>query len=193
MSELKRIAIFFSGRGGSAENLIKSSKYQKIYTVDLLICSDANAPGIERLSDHGIPISVVPWDRSKTSHELSSECFRLCDEALIDVVCLAGWLKQLVLPPNWGSKVLNIHPSLLPDYGGKGMYGIKVHQSVIECGEKISGCTVHLIDNELDRGTILGQSKIEVANNDTPTTLQEKIYKLELDLYPQVLLNFLSN
>jgi len=96
------------------------------------------------------------------------------DELQIDVVCLAGWLKQLVLPEHWLGKVLNIHPSLLPLFGGKGMYGLKVHEAVIQSRSQKSGCTVHLIDNELDRGRILGQSNVEIDDHDTTGVIATK-------------------
>jgi phosphoribosylglycinamide formyltransferase-1 len=193
MPGLKRVAIFFSGHGGGAENLIKSSKNQNSYIIALLVCSNPDAPGVSRLASYNIPIRVVPWGKSKEPQNLSMECFGICDELQIDIVCLAGWLKQLVLPEHWLGKVLNIHPSLLPLFGGKGMYGLKVHEAVIQSRSQKSGCTVHLIDNELDRGQILGQSNVEIDNHDTPETLQQKVYKLELELYPEILKNFLSS
>ena len=193
MPGLKRVAIFFSGHGGGAENLIKSSKHQNSYIIALLVCSNPDAPGVSRLASYNIPIRVVPWGKSKEPQNLSMECFGICDELQIDIVCLAGWLKQLVLPEHWLGKVLNIHPSLLPLFGGKGMYGLKVHEAVIQSRSQKSGCTVHLIDNELDRGQILGQSHVEIDNQDTPETLQQKVYKLELVLYPEILKNFLSS
>ncbi len=193
MPGLKRVAIFFSGHGGGAENLIKSSKHQNSYIIALLVCSNPDAPGVSRLASYNIPIKVVPWGKSKEPQNLSMECFGICDELQIDIVCLAGWLKQLVLPEHWLGKVLNIHPSLLPLFGGKGMYGLKVHEAVIQSRSQKSGCTVHLIDNELDRGQILGQSNVEIDNHDTPETLQQKVYKLELELYPEILKNFLSS
>ena len=192
MPGLKRVAIFFSGHGGGAENLIKSSKHQNSYIIALLVCSNPDAPGVSRLASYNIPIRVVPWGKSKEPQNLSMECFGICDELQIDIVCLAGWRKQLVLPEHWLGKVLNIHPSLLPLFGGKGMYGLKVHEAVIQSRSQKSGCTVHLIDNELDRGQILGQSNVEIDNHDTPETLQQKVYKLELELYPEILKNFLS-
>jgi phosphoribosylglycinamide formyltransferase-1 len=193
MPGLKRVAIFFSGHGGGAENLIKSSKHQNSYIIALLVCSNPHAPGVSRLASYNIPIRVVPWGKSKEPQNLSMECFGICDELQIDVVCLAGWLKQLVLPEHWLGKVLNIHPSLLPLFGGKGMYGLKVHEAVIQSRSQKSGCTVHLIDNELDRGRILGQSNVEIDDHDTPESLQQKVYKLELELYPEILKNFLSS
>jgi folate-dependent phosphoribosylglycinamide formyltransferase PurN len=193
MPGLKRVAIFFSGHGGGAENLIKSSKHQNSYIIALLVCSNPDAPGVSRLASYNIPIRVVPWSKSKEPQNLSMECFGICDELQIDVVCLAGWLKQLVLPEHWLGKVLNIHPSLLPLFGGKGMYGLKVHEAVIQSRSQKSGCTVHLIDNELDRGRILGQSNVEIDDHDTPESLQQKVYKLELELYPEILKNFLSS
>ena len=193
MPGLKRVAIFFSGHGGGAENLIKSSKHQNSYIIALLVCSNPHAPGVSRLASYNIPIRVVPWGKSKEPQNLSMECFGICDELQIDIVCLAGWLKQLVLPEHWLGKVLNIHPSLLPLFGGKGMYGLKVHEAVIQSRSQKSGCTVHLIDNELDRGRILGQSNVEIDDHDTPESLQQKVYKLELELYPEILKNFLSS
>lgn len=191
MSDIKRVAIFFSGQGGGAENLIQSSEIIGGYTIALLLCSNPVAQGIARLAPYNIPLRVVPWDKTKDPHVLSMQCFEACQEHLIDVVCLAGWIKQLVVPQNWIGKVLNIHPSLLPLFGGRGMYGLKVHEAVIQSGVNKTGCTVHLIDNELDRGKILDYSIVDVDDSDTAETLQKKVYNLELDLYPRVLKRFL--
>ena len=193
MSRLKRVAIFFSGQGGGAENLIKSSFNSNLYTVPLLISSNPHAHGVSRLAPFNVPIRIVSWGKESNNSQVSAECFQICDDFQIDVICLAGWLKQLVLPEKWTGRVLNIHPSLLPLFGGKGMYGLRVHKAVLESRLTTSGCTVHLIDNDLDRGQILGQSALPIDSNDTPETLQAKIYKLELQLYPQVLNTFLSS
>jgi len=105
---------------------------------------------------------------------------------------LAGWLKKLVIPYRWKERILNIHPSLLPQFGGTVMYGMKVHQAVLEVGEKESGCTVHIVDNDYDHGPILAQAKVPVLPGDTSETLQQRVYAMEMELYPKALQVFIK-
>ena len=110
----------------------------------------------------------------------------------VDLICLAGYMKLLPksIVQQYKNRILNVHPALLPQFGGKGFYGIKVHQAVIASGAKESGVTVHFVDEEYDHGQIIAQEKIEVLNEDTPETLAERILKVEHELYPQVVKAF---
>lgn len=103
---------------------------------------------------------------------------------------MAGFLSKIVVPEKWHNRIVNIHPSLLPAYGGKGMYGIKVHEAVIAAGENVSGCTVHVVDNELDHGPILAQIKQAVLLSDDAKSLQAAIQNMEKMLYPRAILNY---
>ena len=193
MPGLKRVAIFFSGHGGGAENLIKSSKHQNSYIIALLVCSNPHAPGVSRLASYNIPIRVVPWGKSKEPQNLSMECFGICDELQIDIVCLAGWLKQLVLPEHWLGKVLNIHPSLLPLFGGKGMYGNNVHTAVLNAKETESGATIHFVTEEYDEGKVIAQGRVNIADCTAVEEIARRVFKLECELFPKTLWGWSDN
>jgi len=112
--------------------------------------------------------------------------FNKCRELNVKVIALAGYTKKIIVPEDFENKIVNIHPSLLPSFGGQGMYGINVHRKVIESGTKITGCTVHFVNNEYDKGTILAQNPVSI-NGENPEELQEKVKKEERKLYPAVL------
>lgn len=103
---------------------------------------------------------------------------------------MGGFLSKIVVPAKWKNRVLNIHPSLLPAYGGKGMHGIKVHEAVVAAGETVTGCTVHVVDDEYDHGPILAQIKQAVLSRDTPEDVQQVVGKMEKLLYPRAILNY---
>jgi phosphoribosylglycinamide formyltransferase-1 len=113
--------------------------------------------------------------------------FELCDEAGADLVVLAGWLSLLILPDRYRGRVLNIHPSLLPSFGGKGMYGHKVHQAVIDYGCKVSGCTVHFVDDTYDTGPIVLQRACAVLAADTADALAARVFEEEKVAYPEAI------
>ena len=115
----------------------------------------------------------------------SRQVFKMVNAVQPDVVLLAGFLSYLHLPERYKGKVLNIHPSLLPKHGGKGMYGIKVHTAVLKADEKESGCSVHYVDEEYDHGPIILQRKVPVEPGDTPETLQERVMAAEREAYPE--------
>lgn len=113
--------------------------------------------------------------------------FDRCRQLNVKLVALAGYTKKIVVPEDFNDKIVNIHPSLLPSFGGKGMYGINVHKKVIESGVKVTGCTVHFVNNEYDKGTILAQNPVPVKPDDTPEVLQERVKLEERKLYPSVI------
>jgi folate-dependent phosphoribosylglycinamide formyltransferase PurN len=114
----------------------------------------------------------------------SKQVFSLCDDADVDLICLAGWLCLLDIPPKYQGRIINIHPALLPSFGGKGMYGKRVHQAVIDHGCKISGCTVHLVDATYDTGPIILQRSCPVLENDTADDLAHRVFEQEKIAYP---------
>ena len=117
----------------------------------------------------------------------SSAFFQWCRDCRADLVCLAGFLSLLVIPDDFENRVLNIHPSLLPKFGGKGMHGHHVHEAVIAAGETESGCTVHLADNTYDTGPVILQKSCPVLPDDTADTLADRVFELECDAYPQAI------
>ena len=117
----------------------------------------------------------------------SDHVFAVCEAADVDLVCLAGWLRLLKIPPTWAGRVLNIHPALLPKYGGPGMYGRRVHEAVLAAAERESGCTVHVVTDEYDAGPVLLQRRCPVLPGDTADTLAERVFELECDAYPEAI------
>jgi len=119
--------------------------------------------------------------------------FDLIDEANVDLVCLAGWLCLLDVPGKWLGRVMNIHPALLPCFGGKGMYGQRVHRAVLDHGCKVSGCTVHFVDNTYDNGPIILQRTCSVLDDDTADSLAHRVFEQEQLAYPEAIRLFAHN
>ncbi len=117
----------------------------------------------------------------------SHEIFRLCDEAHADLVCLAGWLSLLSLAETYRGRIMNIHPALLPAFGGKGMFGHHVHEAVLAHGCRVSGCTVHFVDGQYDNGPIIVQRTCPVMEDDTPDALAHRVFEQEKEAYPEAI------
>lgn len=178
-----RIAVLLSGGGRSLQNLIDQELPARIV---LVISNKADAYGLERARNSSIPAHVV----SKKDHpgeQFSQRIFELCREAKVDLVCLAGFLQLLTIPDDFAGKVLNIHPALLPKFGGHGMYGHHVHEAVLAAGETVSGCTVHIATNEYDRGPIILQKQVPVLPGDTADTLAARVFAAECEAYPEAI------
>lgn len=183
-----KLAVLLSGSGRTLQNLI-DLRAAGLLDVDVrtVIASRPNLVGSERAVNAGLPSHVVQRSQFADLHEFSSRVFGLCDEAGADLVVLAGWLSLLILPERYRGRVLNIHPSLLPSFGGKGMYGQKVHQAVIDYGCKVSGCTVHFVDETYDTGPIVLQRTCPVLPTDTPDTLAARVFEEEKAAYPEAI------
>lgn len=152
-----------------------------------VIASKDGVPGIAKAQSYGVPVQVVNRTDYIDSRAFSRQVFKLANAVKPDVVLLAGFLSYLHLPERYKGKVLNIHPSLLPRFGGKGMYGLRVHQAVLKAGEKETGCTVHYVDEVYDRGPVILQRKVPVQPNDTPETLQARVMEAEREAYPEAI------
>ncbi|MDR2697790.1 MAG: hypothetical protein LBB40_04865 [Holophagales bacterium] len=191
---MKRIAFFISGTGGNALNLFKVCGEGGIDALAVMaISSSAKAIGVERLRAVGLRVEVVIRSSFNSDDEYSRECFSRCEADAVDIICLCGFLKKLVIPDQWMERVLNIHPGPLPQFGGSGMYGHFVHEAVLSAGVSESGPTIHLVDNQYDHGKILAFEPVPVFTGDTPATLQKRVYEAEMRLYPIVLRNFISS
>ena len=149
-----------------------------------MISDRDGAFGIERARRAGLPAEVEP-DAARTWSNLRGHN--------ADLVCLAGYLRLLPIPPDFAGRVLNIHPALLPKFGGKGFYGDRVHRAVLEAGEHESGCTVHLCDNEYDTGPILVQRTVSVRSDDTVETLAARVFEAECEAYPEAIRRWLAS
>lgn len=180
---MKNIAIFASGSGSNAENLIRYFSAHPQGTVRLVLSNKAEAGAIERATRLGVESMVFDRDIFYNSEQVLA---RLRQER-IDFVVLAGflWLVPDYLIAVYPDRIVNIHPALLPKYGGKGMYGDRVHQAVVEAGEKESGITIHRVNSQYDSGDIIAQHRVPLAPDDTPQEVAAKVHALEYEYYPQ--------
>jgi phosphoribosylglycinamide formyltransferase-1 len=177
-----KLAVLLSGSGTTLMNLVEKIESGKLNaTISLVIGSRANLKGIERAQAANLPTIIIDPRENPTG--FSQNIFSAIDQVKVDLVCLAGWLCLLDIPSEYEGRILNIHPSLLPSFGGKGMYGLKVHQAVLDRGCTISGCTVHLVDNQYDHGPILLQRACPVLQTDTAATLAARVFEEEKIAY----------
>jgi phosphoribosylglycinamide formyltransferase-1 len=190
---VKRLALFISGTGGNALSLLGACRQGRIPALPVLgLASTLKAGGISRLEAEGLPTTVVVRKDFESDEAFSEACYQAAEKAGAEVICLCGWLKKLTVPVRWEGRILNIHPGLLPKYGGPGMYGMHVHRAVLAAGEAESGATVHLVDGEYDHGRILRQRRVPVLPDDTPEDLQKRVYAAEMELFPLALAAYLA-
>jgi phosphoribosylglycinamide formyltransferase-1 len=185
-----KIAIFASGSGTNAQRITEYFRERDVpIGVDLILTNNPDAGVLERAGK--LSVSCVTFSR----HDFyeSTRILELLREHSIDYLILAGflWLVPDFLLNAFPGRILNIHPALLPRYGGKGMYGMKVHESVISSHDRESGITIHLVNERYDDGQILFQMKCIVEDNDTPGSLAEKIHALEYQYFPQVIEHYI--
>lgn len=177
-----------SGGGRTLQNLIDlRAKGELAVDIPIVIGSKEGLYGLTRAKEAGIPTAVVERKLLGSLKDFSQRVFTLCDEAGADLVVLAGWLSLLDIPDRYLGRAMNIHPALLPSFGGHGMYGHHVHQAVIDHGCKISGCTVHFLDNTYDTGPIVVQRVCPVLDDDTADTLARRVFEEELVAYPEAI------
>ncbi len=181
----KKIAIFASGSGTNAENISRFFMKNDTARVVLILSNKKDATVHHRAASLNIP--SVSFTREDFYE--NGRVRQILSDYKIDYIVLAGFL--LLVPPglisDFPRRIVNIHPALLPGYGGKGMYGMHVHRSVIENGEKESGITIHFVNNHYDEGNIIFQARCEISPDDNPESLAEKIHKLEYSFYPEII------
>lgn len=180
-----RIAIFASGAGSNAQKIIDSFRQGHSVKVSLIVCNKPGAGVLNIAAAENIPSLLIEKDRFYNGNAYLPELQR----HHIDFIILAGFLWKVpsALINAYPNKIVNIHPALLPKYGGKGMYGAKVHQAVIAAKEKESGITIHYVDEIYDHGNIIFQATCSLEENDTADTLAQKIHLLEHTHYPEVI------
>ncbi|HKI45567.1 MAG TPA: phosphoribosylglycinamide formyltransferase [Balneolales bacterium] len=192
---MKKIVVFASGSGTNFQAIIDTVVQKSIHAeITGLITDNPDAAAIKRAQKNGIPFRVL---RSADYNDYQAYIFGLLNqlnEWKPDLIVLAGYLKKIPVEVIrlYENRIINIHPALLPKYGGKGFYGMNVHRAVIAAGEKESGCTVHIVTEEYDKGPILAQMKVPVKKDDRPETLQQRILKQEHRLLPQVINKLLT-
>jgi phosphoribosylglycinamide formyltransferase-1 len=180
-----KIAIFASGSGSNAENLFRYFQNHLYIQVSCLLCNKQDAFVLERAQKWQIPAYIF----NKTDFEENGKVAEILAKYEIDWIVLAGflWLVPEWLVAKYPQKIINIHPALLPKYGGKGMYGMKVHQAVWENKETYTGITIHYANAVYDEGEMIFQAKTPISPDDTPETIAEKVHQLEYKHFPEVL------
>lgn len=182
------IAVLISGGGTTLRNLIrKIDAGQLDVQIKLVVSSSPNARGIEFAAAAEIPSVVVERNKFDSVESFSGVIFDRCRQAGVDLIVLGGFLKRVSIPEDYVNRVVNIHPALIPSFCGKGFYGHYVHEAVLDFGAKVSGCTVHFVDNEYDHGPILLQRAVPVMDDDTPDTLAARVFEMECEAYPDAL------
>jgi len=185
-----RLAILLSGSGRTLENLLEWIAAERLAaTVEVVIASRGDVRGVEVARRAGVTTHVLPQGTHSTA-EWSAEIFAACRAAKADLVVMAGFLKLVEIPADFAGRVINIHPALLPAFGGKGFHGMHVHRAVLARGCTVSGCTVHLVDNEYDHGRIILQKTVPVLPDDTPESLAARVFAVECQALPEAIARF---
>jgi phosphoribosylglycinamide formyltransferase 1 len=166
------IAVLISGGGTTLKNLLDQSRLGKL-DVDfrLVVSSSEQAKGLEFARERTVPTCIVERQRCDSDDAFSRPIFDACRAHGAELVVMGGFLKFVPIPPDFNHRVMNIHPALIPAFSGPGFYGRRVHQAVLDYGAKVSGCTVHFVDNQFDHGPIILQRTVEVRDSDKPETL----------------------
>lgn len=182
---MKRLAIFASGNGSNAETIASYFEERKDVEISLILTNNSKAGVLTRAES--LRIKSVIFNRTDFSE--NGRVDKLLNENGIDLIILAGflWLIPDFIIDKFPNRIVNIHPALLPKYGGKGMYGMNVHKSVIEAHEKQSGISIHYVNNKYDEGQIIFQATVDIKENDTPESLASKIHILEHKHFPKVI------
>ncbi len=180
-----RIALFASGSGSNVENIIRYFEDDENFTFPMIISNKADAYVHERAKK----LEVPSYTFFKEDFSSGEKILGFLKENRIDAIVLAGFLLKIpqILIDGFSDKIINIHPALLPKYGGKGMYGDHVHQAVKSAGEKETGITIHYVNENYDEGNIIFQAKCNIDSEDTPEMIAEKVHKLEYDYFPGII------
>ena len=183
-----RLGVLLSGGGRTLENILDHIRAGKLPAeVAVVIASRPNIRGIEIGKAAGVPTHLVRPKEYPTVEAYSDAMVKLLDDARVDLILLAGFLSYWIIPQRYLGRVMNIHPALLPSFGGKGMYGHHVHEAVLARGCKVSGCTVHFVDNEYDEGPIILQRAVPTYAEDTPDDLAARVFREECIAYPEAI------
>jgi phosphoribosylglycinamide formyltransferase-1 len=187
MSKLP-IAVLISGGGTTLKNLLARERQGQL-PVDfrLVVSSRASAAGLDYARQANIESHVIARRKSPSPEEHGQAVFDLCRTRGVELVVMGGYLEHLLIPDDFANRVINIHPALIPAFCGQGYYGLRVHQAVLDYGAKLSGCTVHFVDNQFDHGPIIAQRACEVLPDDTAESLQARVFELECQLYPETI------
>ncbi len=190
MSGRVRLAVLVSGSGTNLQAILDACARPDYPAEVVVVVSDRpGAFALERARRAGVPAHVVDWSRFRNRAAFCRQLEAVLEPYRVDLVCLAGFLRILdaQFVATYRGRILNIHPSLLPAFGGKGMYGERVHRAVLEHGANITGCTVHFVTEEVDAGPIILQAEVPVLPTDTPETLAARVAQEEHRIYPEAI------
>jgi len=182
------IAVLISGGGTTLRNILQKIAAGDLNAVvKLVISSNPSAGGLRFAAEASIPALVLRYKDFPTPEAYREAVFQPCREAGVQLVVMGGFLKHVLIPPDFEHRVMNIHPGLIPAFCGQGFYGHHVHQAALDYGVKLSGCTVHFADNQYDHGPIILQRTVPVLDDDTPETLAARIFEQECEAYPEAI------
>jgi formyltetrahydrofolate-dependent phosphoribosylglycinamide formyltransferase len=188
-----RIAFLLSGSGSTLKNLLERIDEGEVPgDVVVAVADRPGAKGLDHARGRGIPVAVVERRAYAAPEAFSHAIDEVLRSHAPDLVALGGFLSIFRIPPDLRGRILNVHPSLLPAFGGKGFHGEHVHRAVLERGVRVTGCTVHLVNDEVDGGPIVEQTAVRVEPGDTPASLADRVQEAERDLYPRCIRWFLE-
>ena len=183
-----KLAVLISGSGRTLKNFLElAAEGQLPVDVRLVISSSPTAGGLQYAIGAAVPTEIFVRKNFTSAQAYGDAIFAACRAAGVDYVAMAGFLKLAPVPDDFAGRVINIHPALIPAFCGHGMYGHRVHEAVLECGAKVTGVTVHFVDNEYDAGPIIWQQPVPVFDDDTAETLAARVFEVEKEAYPHVL------
>ena len=183
-----RLAVLISGTGRTLKNILDRIDAGWLHAeVVLVAASRSSAPGLQYPEKAAIPIAIVEASDFDGEQAFSQAIFHHVRQADVDLVVLAGFFCKLTIPDDFANRVTNIHPALIPAFCGKGFYGLRVHQAALRAGVKLSGCTVHFADNQVDHGPVILQKTVPVLDDDTPDSLSDRVFAAEREAYPEAL------
>jgi len=187
VNEPLRLGVLISGGGRTLLNLAKEIREGRLPAQIAVVIASRDCRGIGLAKEAGLNVHLVPHKQMPDVAAYSSRIAALLEAAKVDLVIQAGFLSLWHIPAQYEGRVMNIHPALLPRFGGHGMFGHHVHEAVLAAGCKVSGCTVHFVTNEYDRGPIVVQRCVPVLEGDTPDALADRVFQQELIAYPQAI------
>jgi phosphoribosylglycinamide formyltransferase-1 len=188
MSQALNLAVLLSGSGRTLDNLQHAIAERRLHArIAVVVSSKSEAYGLIRAQRHGLAAVAIPRQAYTSIEAFNAAINGVLARYDIDLVVLAGFLSLYQPPPHLDGKVMNIHPALLPAFGGKGLYGNRVHRAALDAGVKVSGCTVHFADAYYDHGPIILQEAVPVTDDDTVETLAARVFAVECELYPRAI------
>ncbi len=182
-----RLGALLSGGGRTLLNIGRCIDAGELAAEVAIVIASRPCKGLDRARDAGWRVELVPYKQMPDTQTYSRKLTELLDAAQVDLIVQAGLLSLWEIPPHYAGRVMNIHPALLPSFGGEGMYGHHVHEAVLAAGCKVSGCTVHFVTNEYDAGPIIVQRTVAVCESDTPDTLAARVFEAECIAYPEAI------